>query len=500
MALIPVSVYSGTEPTLGAAKNDETSWTSISVTLSDLVAASGGGGGSGVTDGDKGDITVTSLGSAWSIDAGAVVTAKIADGAVATAKIADDAVTFAKLQNATGGSLLLGRASGAGDFQELSLGTNLSITGTTLNAATATIPDGDKGDITTSGSGATWTIDSQAVTYAKIQNVSATDRILGRSSAGAGVIQEITCTAYARSILDDANAATARTTLGLGSAAVESASAFAADVHTHSASDITAGTIATARLGSGTANNTTFLRGDQSWQTVTFPGTGNDYQMLRTLASATSWVDVLPVVTQSAHGLTTGAIGKPLSSLTALYNDTSTSQLPIAILHSVPDVNTLRLAQPGQIIQFPVGLLENGNSTNLALGRLFWWDLSANSNNGLWKQARQSDAVRTSPPMIYVIATDATNCTALVRQFHAQPLRLITDYVLTTADVAAGTCTFMAANIALDGMLYAGGILLSSDDGTINWQNGTLTWTSSQGMHTAAEAGMRIQGCFEPRL
>lgn len=39
--------------------------------------------------------------------------------------------------------------------------------------------------------------------------------------------------------------------------------------HTHAAADITTGTLATARLGSGTANSTTFLRGDQTWATVT---------------------------------------------------------------------------------------------------------------------------------------------------------------------------------------------------------------------------------------
>jgi hypothetical protein len=38
--------------------------------------------------------------------------------------------------------------------------------------------------------------------------------------------------------------------------------------HTHSASDLTSGTVATARLGSGTANSTTYLRGDQTWATV----------------------------------------------------------------------------------------------------------------------------------------------------------------------------------------------------------------------------------------
>lgn len=75
------------------------------------------------------------------------------------------------------------------------------------------VSDGDKGDITVSGS--TWTIDNDAVTYAKLQNVSATDRILGRSSAGAGDVQEITCTAAGRDLLDDADASAQRTTLGL---------------------------------------------------------------------------------------------------------------------------------------------------------------------------------------------------------------------------------------------------------------------------------------------
>lgn len=43
-------------------------------------------------------------------------------------------------------------------------------------------------------------------------------------------------------------------------------------VHTHAASDIVSGTIATARLGSGTANSSTYLRGDNTWQTI--PGGG----------------------------------------------------------------------------------------------------------------------------------------------------------------------------------------------------------------------------------
>ena len=54
------------------------------------------------------------------------------------------------------------------------------------------LSDGDYGDITVGGSGTTLTIDNDAVTYAKMQNVSATNRLLGRSTAGSGDVEEIT--------------------------------------------------------------------------------------------------------------------------------------------------------------------------------------------------------------------------------------------------------------------------------------------------------------------
>jgi hypothetical protein len=58
------------------------------------------GGIVGVTDGDKGDITVSGSGTVWNIDAGAVGATELAASAVETAKINDGAVTFAKLDGA----------------------------------------------------------------------------------------------------------------------------------------------------------------------------------------------------------------------------------------------------------------------------------------------------------------------------------------------------------------------------------------------------------------
>jgi hypothetical protein len=84
----------------------------------------------------------------------------------------------------------------------------------------------------------TTAITDDAVTYAKLQNVSATDRLLGRSSAGAGNVEEITLTAAGRALIDDADAAAQRTTLGLGTLSTQNASTVA----------ITGGTITNTTL------------------------------------------------------------------------------------------------------------------------------------------------------------------------------------------------------------------------------------------------------------
>jgi hypothetical protein len=164
----------------------------ISIQTVQVVGQVNTGDGGGITDGDKGDVTVSGGGTVWTVDARAITAGKLF---------------------AIGATKLLGRHTGtSGDAQEIGVDGGLEFHGGNLRRSALT------GDVTASaGDGAT-TIANGVVSTSK----------LGGDVTTAG-----------KALLDDADASAQRTTLGLGTAATAATGDFAAASHTHTLSNLT---------------------------------------------------------------------------------------------------------------------------------------------------------------------------------------------------------------------------------------------------------------------
>lgn len=246
-------------------------------------------------------------------------------------------------------------------------------------------------------------------------------------------IAALTTTTFGRAVLALADATAARTHLGLGGLATLSAVTSAeitdgtivdADINaaaaiaatkiaglatiatSGSATDLASGTVPTARLGSGTANSTTVLRGDQTWGAA--PGGG----------AARAWVPYGSTLLTGPGAAITGEQNVPAAFANHLVLGVLVVDRAVTITGFRCNVATTGTATAAQLAMWRCD--ENGTSLEACT-----WTISSQGNIAVtstgWKQVSLGSSVSITAG-IYAVGFVANGTVTLAANRHISGL------------------------------------------------------------------------------
>lgn len=244
-------------------------------------------------------------------------------------------------------------------------------------------------------------VKNASITYAKIQNVSATDKLLGRLSAGSGSVEEIACTSAGRALLDDADAAAQRTTLGLGTYALNNNDGWIAGTGTWSYSSADSPTFVisvnanmTSTIGVGMRIKLT--QTTVKYFIVTAVGAYSGGATLITVYGGTDYTLANAAITSPYYSMMKCPIGFPLDALKWTVQTVANASVTNQAARTAKTLGTTQL---------PIG------SWNINIKGYVWWDAGSSAVifDGSFGLSTTQDAEASEVNRISYISQTATD-------------------------------------------------------------------------------------------